>query len=326
MKQQVIAETLQEMAGSLNNAQLSKLQAVLTHVLWNKEIIETNTKDKVEPDYIAEFLSAKKVEGCSAKTLKYYRSTLSAMLIALKVPAREIMTDDLRRYLSAYEEKRQVSKLTIDNIRRIISSFFSWMEDENLILKSPARRIHKIRTGKTVKAIYSDEQLEQMRDACSNLRDLALIDLLASTGVRVSELVGLNISDVNFKERECLVTGKGNKQRLVYFDARAKIHLQNYLQQRKDDQAALFVCLQKPYSRLQVRGVELRLRDLGKRVAIDHVHPHKFRRTMATRAIEKGMPIEQVQVLLGHSKIDTTLQYAMVNQIKVKLAHQRYIG
>ena len=193
-------------------------------------------------------------------------------------------------------------------------------------MKSPVRRIHKIKSSKTVKETYSDEALETMRDQCGCIRDLVMIDLLASTGMRVGELVHLNIEDIDFENRECIVFGKGSKERPVYFDARTKIHLKNYLDSRKDDNPALFVSLLSPYNRLEISGVEVRLRKLGKKLGIAKVHPHKFRRTLATRAIDKGMPIEQVQQLLGHAKIDTTMQYAMVNQNNVKISHRKYIG
>ena len=193
-------------------------------------------------------------------------------------------------------------------------------------MKSPVRPIHKIRTETVVKETYTDENIEIMRDNCKEIRDLAMIDLLNSTGMRVGELVKLNISDINFNERECIVLGKGDKQRKVYFDAKTKIHLQSYLKSRDDENDALFVSLLKPHNRLNISGVEIRMRNLGRRLNINKVHPHKFRRTLATRAIDKGMPIEQVQQLLGHSKIDTTLQYAMVNQNNVKNSHRKYIS
>ena len=237
-----------------------------------------------------------------------------------------IVTDDVRSYLTEYQEKNQSSKVTIDNIRRILSSFFSWLEDEDYILKSPVRRIHKVKTGTNIKETYTDEALELMRDSCTELRDLAIIDMLASTGMRVGEMVLLNRADINFNERECVVFGKGDKERIVYFDARTKIHLQNYLNSRRDENPALFVSLQKPHKRLQISGIEVRLREYGKRLGLSKVHPHKFRRTLATMAIDKGMPIEQLQQLLGHRRIDTTLQYAMVKQSNVKIAHRKYIG
>ena len=248
------------------------------------------------------------------------------MLSAIAKKASQITTDDLRKYLTTYQTQRRSSKVTIDNIRRILSSFFSWLEDEDFILKSPVRRIHKVKTAKVVKDTYTDEALELMRDSCTNTRDLAIIDLLASSGMRVGEMVMLNREDIDFNERECVVIGKGSKERLVYFDARTKIHLQNYLNERTDANPALFVSLKAPHDRLMIGGVETRLRELGKSLSLPKVHPHKFRRTLATSAIDKGMPIEQVQQLLGHQKIDTTMHYAMVKQQNVKLAHRKYIG
>lgn len=330
MKNQVIIEIEQEMLAVLNNAQIELLHKTLEHVLWNKAItMSSQNSDLVEKtnnDLLTSFLSAKQVEGCSEKSLKYYRATLFSMLTKIRKSARQIVTDDLRAYLAEYESNSNANKITIDNIRRIISSFFSWLENEDYIIKSPARRIHKIRIGKTVKETYTDEELEQMRDYCTNSRDLAIIDALSSTGIRVGELVKLNIDDVDFNKRECIVLGKGNKERRVYFDARTKLHIKQYLDERTDSNSALFVSLNKPHQRLNISGVEVRVRNMGKNLNIVKAHPHKFRRTLATRAIDKGMPIEQVQVLLGHTKIDTTLQYAMINQNNVKLAHQKYIG
>ena len=266
------------------------------------------------------FIAAKRVEGCSEKTVRYYDSTIRNVITAIGKEIKQITTDDLRLYLDEYQSKSNVSKVTIDNIRRILSSFFSWLEDEDYIPKSPVRRIHKVKTCKTVKETYTDEALELMRDNSECIRDLAIIDLLASTGMRVGELVKLNRTDIDFEGRECVVLGKGNKQRKVYFD------IQNYLNSRTDDGEALFVSLQKPYGRLQISGVEIRLRELGRKLNINKVHPHKFRRTLATVAIDKGMPIEQVQQLLGHQSVDTTLQYAMVNQANVKNSHRKYIS
>ena len=266
------------------------------------------------------------MEGCSEKTLTYYKATIEASINEIGKQIRHITTEDLRSYLTEYQRKRHSSRVTIDNIRRILSSFFSWLEDEDYILKSPVRRIHRVKTSTVIKETYTDEALETMRDNCTELRDLAMIDLLASTGMRVGEMVLLNQDDIDFNERECIVFGKGDKERLVYFDARTKIHLQNYLASRTDTEQALFVSLKAPYKRLQIGGVESRLREMGKRLDIPKVHPHKFRRTLATVAIDKGMPIEQLQQLLGHQRIDTTLKYAMVKQSNVKLAHRKYIG
>ena len=327
MKQNLITDVVQAMLPFLNNAQTEKLQEVLEHTLFDYEVTK-NEKDEVisEQNLVESFLSAKKIEGCSEKTLKYYETTIKSMLDSIGKEIKYIVTDDIRCYLTEYQVEKNSSKVTIDNIRRILSSFFSWLEDEDYILKSPVRRIHKVKTGTNIKETYSDEALELMRDSCTELRDLAMIDMLASTGMRVGEMVLLNREDINFNERECVVFGKGDKERIVYFDARTKIHLQNYLNSRNDDNPALFVSLQKPHERLQISGVEVRLRQFGKRLGLNKVHPHKFRRTLATMAIDKGMPIEQLQQLLGHRRIDTTLQYAMVKQSNVKIAHRKYIG
>lgn len=328
MKQKLINEVMQGMLGSLNNAQLERLQEVLEHALFNKDVIEIEESGcTVSNDQLLNsFISAKRIEGCSEKSLKYYKSTITTMLIKTNKHISEIGTNDLRSYLTEYQKAKNSSKVTVDNIRRILSSFFSWLEDEDYILKSPVRRIHKVKTASIIKETYTDEALEIMRDNCKELRDLALIDMLASTGMRVGELVLLNRDDINFEERECVVFGKGSKERMVYFDARTKIHLKNYLQERSDDNPALFVSLRAPYKRLKIGGVECRLRKFGKELGIPKVHPHKFRRTLATMAIDKGMPIELLQQLLGHKRIDTTLQYAMVKQSNIKLAHRKYIG
>ena len=327
MKQNLINDIVQGMLPYLNNAQNEKLQEVLQYVFADYEVREKQKQGKIsKQNFVELFLSAKRIEGCSEKSLKYYKATIEAMLNELQKDVKHIVTDDIRGYLTEYQEKKKSSKVTIDNIRRILSSFFAWLEDEDYILKSPVRRIHKVKTGTNIKETYSDEALEIMRDNCTELRDLAIIDILASTGMRVGEMVSLNRSDIDFNERECIVFGKGSKERVVYFDARTKIHLKNYLESRVDDNPALFVSLKAPYERLKIGGVEVRLREFGKRLGVQKVHPHKFRRTLATMAIDKGMPIEQLQQLLGHSKIDTTLQYAMVKQSNVKIAHKKYIG
>ena len=327
MKQNLIMDIVQGMLPYLNNAQTQRLQEVLQHTLFDYEVAKTESdKGLSEQNLVELFLSAKRIEGCSEKTLKYYKATIQAMIDSIGKGIKYIVTDDIRCYLTEYQSNKNSSKVTIDNIRRILSSFFSWLEDEDYILKSPVRRIHKVKTGTNIKETYSDEALELMRDNCTELRDLAMIDMLASTGMRVGEMVLLNREDIDFQNRECIVTGKGDKQRKVYFDARTKIHLQRYLNERNDNNPALFVSLLAPYERLQISGVEIRLRRLGRELNIPKVHPHKFRRTLATMAIDKGMPIEQVQHLLGHQSLDTTLQYAMVNQTNVKLSHRKFIG
>ena len=318
------------MSGTLTVDQMTQLSSTLLQVLSRYTVMEDG--DKVQEDIVSNnrlleiFLSAKLVEGCSQKTINYYGTTVRQLFRYMPKAVKDYTTDDLRAYLAVYQKKHKASKVTVDNIRRIFSTFFSWLEDEDFILKSPVRRIHKVKTGEQIKETISDENLEVLRDNCKTVRDLAIIDLLISTGMRVGELVKLNRADVNFNERECIVFGKGNKERVVYFNARAKIHLQQYLKTRKDKNPALFVSLNKPHERLQITGVELRLRQLGRGLKIPRIHPHKFRRTLATMAIDKGMPVEQVQKLLGHVKIDTTMKYAMVNQTNVKLSHRKFIA
>lgn len=327
MIENLINDIEQAMLGVLNNEQMSQLRKVLDYTFRDINVSSKNNEEcSGNSELIDIFLSAKRVEGCSDKSMHYYRSTLNNAIRKIGKNIRHITTDDLRSYLNDYQLTSGATKVTVDNIRRILSSFFSWLEDEDYIVKSPVRRIHKVKVGKTVKETYSDEALEQMRDHCEGIRDLALIDLLASTGMRVGELVKLNRNDIDFENRECIVTGKGDKQRRVYFDARTKIHLQRYFAERIDDNPALFVSLLAPYDRLQISGVEIRLRRLGRELNIPKVHPHKFRRTLATMAIDKGMPIEQVQHLLGHQSLDTTLQYALVNQTNVKMSHRKFIG
>lgn len=330
MKKTIINQIQTEMSGVLNNAQRQKLSEVLEHCFFNVDVVALGNENLIQSKsnltLKEEFLSAKQVEGCSERSVNYYSSTLDNLIKSLEKPFNQIDTEDLRVYLSEYQKKNDASKQTIDNIRRILSSFFTWLEDEDYILKSPVRRIHKIKTMKQVKETYSDEALERLRDNCKTIRDLALIDMLASTGMRVGELVKLNRVDVDFVNRECVVLGKGSKERVVYFDARTKLHLQNYLNSRTDDNEALFVSLLEPHNRLEIAGVEIMLRKLGRSLEINKVHPHKFRRTLATRAIDKGMPIEQVQKLLGHQKIDTTMEYAIVDQQNVKNSHKKYLS
>lgn len=318
-----LVNILNEMAEVLSIPQMKKLQEVLIRNLNESVLTEETISNQ---DYLQLFLEAKKIEGCSDRTLLYYRVTIEKLLGKIEEPIRKISTEQIRSYLSEYQKINNCSKVTVDNVRRNISSFFSWLEEEDYVLKSPMRRIHKIKTKQQVKEIISDEAIEKLRDNCTCTRDLAMIDLLYSTGIRVGELVNLNISDIDFEGRECVVFGKGDKERRVYFDAKAKLHLQDYLKIRNDSNPALFVTLNSPHERLKISGVEIRIRKLGRSLKLNRIHPHKFRRTMATRAIDKGMPIEQVQKILGHSQIDTTMKYAIVNQNNVKSSHQRFIA
>ena len=330
MKETIIQTVLDGMRAVLTENQLDMLTDVTRKALSEYEITpkatEEEQRNKENVELLGAFISSKKVEGCSDKTIHYYKSSIEKLIATVKKNVCDIATNDIRCYLAEQQEQRGLSKVTIDNLRRIYSSFFSWLEDEDYITKSPVRRIHKVRTDALVKEVLTDENIEVLRDSCQELRDIAMIDLLLSTGMRVGELVKINREDIDFQERQCIVFGKGNKEREVYFNARTKIHLKKYLEQRTDTNPALFVSLHEPHTRLTISGVEVRLRQLGKRVNLNKVHPHKFRRTLATMAIDKGMPIEQVQKMLGHVKIDTTLHYAMVNQTNVKIAHRKFLN
>ena len=331
-KEEMILTITNEMSNNLTNYQLELLKNVLIIQFQNIEITvltdeikkkeEQNTNEK----FINSFLFAKEIEGCSQRTISYYKENIQRLISKLEKPIKGITTEDIRNYLSNYKETNNCGSVTIDNIRRVFSSFFAWLEDEDYIIKSPVRRIHKVKAASIIKETFTDENIEKMRDECKNIRNLAIIELLISTGMRVGELVNLNIEDINFEDRSCIVQGKGNKQREVYFDARTKIHLMQYLNIRKDDNKALFVSKNKPHQRLSISGIELIVRKIGVKTDVNRVHPHKFRRTLATMAIDKGMPIEQVQKLLGHVKIETTMHYAMVNQNNVKISHRKYIG
>ena len=330
MKETIIQAVLDGMRAVLTENQLELLTDVTRKALSECEITpkatEEEQRNKENAELLGAFISSKKVEGCSDKTIHYYKSSIEKLIATVKKNVCDIATNDIRCYLAEQQEQRGLSKVTIDNLRRIYSSFFSWLEDEDYITKSPVRRIHKVRTDALVKEVLTDENIEVLRDSCQELRDIAMIDLLLSTGMRVGELVKINREDIDFQERQCVVFGKGNKEREVYFNARTKIHLKKYLEQRTDTNPALFVSLHEPHTRLTISGVEVRLRQLGKKVNLNKVHPHKFRRTLATMAIDKGMPIEQVQKMLGHVKIDTTLHYAMVNQTNVKIAHRKFLN
>ena len=330
MKETFLSAVIHRLESNFTAEQITMVAGIVKDELSKYEISkranDEEVRNRANSQLVGVFLSAKRIEGCSEKTIHYYQSSIEKLLMSIQKQVCEITTNDIRCYLATQQDTRQLSKVTIDNLRRIFSSFFSWLEDEDYITKSPVRRIHKVRTDTLVKEVLSDESMEVLRDNCTEIRDIAMIDLLASTGIRVGELVKMNRDDIDFQERQCVVFGKGNKEREVYFNARTKIHLKRYLDERKDNNPALFVSLATPHSRLTISGVESRLRLLGKRTNILKVHPHKFRRTLATMAIDKGMPIEQVQKLLGHVKIDTTLHYAMVNQTNVKLAHRKYLG
>lgn len=320
MNENIIKLIANEMVKYLNNFQMSKLNEVLY------KTINFDYSDNISnKEYLERFISAKKLEGISNKTLINYKRYVLKMYDSINKDIRIIDANDIRKFLTEYQNKTGCINSSMENIRCSLASFFSWLEREDYILKSPIKKIHKIKSDIKLKEIYSDESIEKLRNICGNKRNLAIIDLLISSGIRVSELVRINISDLNFDNCSCKVFGKGNKEREVYFDAKTKLHIQEYLNSRSDNESALFISNIKPHKRIGTRAVEMMLHKLAKKINLNDVYPHKFRRTLATKAIDKGMPIEQVQKLLGHTKIDTTLHYAQVSQSNVKISHHKYI-
>lgn len=329
MVEKIITEILQSATEYLTTDQLDKLQGTLFIKMHGYDVVETCTDLVVSEDgnmkLMNLFLATKRVEGRSENTLMYYRSTLSKALEFLNKQIKDINTNDLRYYLAIYKQERKVSNVTVDNVRRIFTSFFGWLAEEDHIAKSPAKRLKRTKVEQRVKEALNEEEMERIRCQCKRERDLAIIDFLYSTGVRVSELVSLNRSDIDFAAKECIVFGKGAKERRVYLNAKALIHLKSYLGSRTDDNPALFVSCKEPHSRLSAGGIESIVRELGEKAHVKKVHPHRYRRTMATSAMNRGMPIQEVSVLLGHQQIETTMIYCVVNQNNVKLSHQRYL-
>lgn len=327
MKEEFVNHILYAMTGKLTEEMLEELKMILYMQLTKVDLIEKETALTIyrgeAEQTLKKFLEAKTVERKSYQTVKYYKEVVWRFLQEVQKELVDITTDDIRGYLYHYQKMRNINKVTMDNIRRILSSFFNWLCKNQYLARNPMDLIERIKPDQTIKECYSDEQITALCDNCTNKRDLALINFLNSTMVRVGELVGLNRTDINFAEREGIVFGKGSKERTVYIDGETKLHLLQYLESRKDRNPALFVTLDSPHERLSVAGVQDALKRLGKRAGIEKVHPHRFRRTGATRQLNRGMPIEQVKELLGHSKLDTTMIYLTINKNILKSTYQR---
>lgn len=326
-KVELIRKICSDMEKYCNGKQLSELNKSLISNLEDIEIIEKELP--YDEDYLKEnqrlldlFLNTKKLEGRSYKTLDYYRSTVIQLYENCDKPLTSITTADVRNWLTLKSEK--LSKTSVNNYRRNLNSFFNWLEAEEYILRSPMKRINKIKEDKKLKRPFTDLEIEVLREIIDNDRDRALFELLLSTGCRVGEIVNLNRDDINFNDREIIVFGKGSKQRYVYFDAKTELYLKKYLENREDDKEALFVSYNKPNHRLGINGVETRVRNWGEKAKVKKAHPHRFRRTMATNCLKHGMPIEQIQVLLGHESIETTRIYTSIDQTEVKYGHIKY--
>lgn len=308
-----LARVREDQQDSIRTQNYRKLEA-----LEKKEFRETQI------ELLKEFLMTKKIEGCSINTIKDYHDRIIKLIDWTPKDVRELTAKDIRDYLYEYQEINDVKQGTLDTMRLVFSSFYQFMENEEYITKNPVRKIHKIRSEDVIKPAFTDEELEIIRKSAKCIRDLAIIDLLYSSGIRISECVDLNIRDVNFADREFIVYGKGGKERICYFNARTKIEILDYLQTREDRECALFVSKHEPHERLKKGGIRHMLKDIEAKTGIPNIHPHRFRRTLATNLLDKGMTLEQVQRILGHKKIETTLIYANVNQTMTKMNHQKF--
>lgn len=329
-REEFMGNVLEKMEKHLDKEQISILERVLSIEIHGWKILpqkyEVIPHDDTTERILCRFLTTKKLAGCSEKTIRSYSFHLKKLIQGLRCPLLEIQTNDIRYYLATYKEIRKVSNVTLDNIRLCFSSFFTWLHDEGLILTNPMKRIMRIKSEKIIKNPFTEEELEKLRMNCRRERDLAIIEFLYSSGVRISEAVQLNRDQINFQSRDCIVFGKGAKERTVYLNSKACIHLKMYLDSRSDDNPALFVSMKKPHQRLTAEAIEDVLRKIGRNAGVDHTHPHRFRRTMATNALNRGMPIQEVKELLGHEKMDTTMIYCTVSKENVRLSHKKYIA
>lgn len=312
------------MSTALAQVREDQRDSIRTQNYRNLEALEKKEFRETQIELLKEFLMTKKIEGCTITTIKDYHDRILKLIDWTTKDVRELTAKDLRDYLYEYQELNKVKQGTLDTMRLILSSFYQFLENEEYITKNPVRKIHKIRSEDIVRPAFTDEELELIRKDAKCIRDLAIIDLLYSSGIRISECVSLNIRDVNFNDREFIVYGKGGKERICYFNARTKIEIIDYLQTREDREPALFVSKHYPHNRLKRGGVRHMLKDIETRTGIPDIHPHRFRRTLATNLLDKGMTLEQVQRILGHKKIETTLIYANINQTMTKINHQKY--
>lgn len=273
--------------------------------------------------YIDMFIDAKRVENLSARTLRYYGETIRRCVDYIGKPIRLIDANDIRRCLSWSMTERGCSPVTVNNERRVLSTFFQWLENEDIIRKSPVKRTKSLKEERADKKPFSDEDVARLRESCRDDRERAVVELLLSSGMRVAELCGLNRADMDMHGRECEVLGKGRKRRTCYFSAEARLYLERYLESRTDDNQALIVSTNRPHARLGISAVEKMMRSLGRRAGVANTHPHRFRRTMATNNLRRGMKLEEIQQLLGHSNMDTTLIYAKVDHELLKVNARR---
>jgi len=331
---EAIRETVEDLSAEFGSVQLRIIEDALyvnlrNYILTKRDNASTVLPTDISPDarIYQMFFVAKKLEGLSEKSLAYYKQILKQFVAVIQKSLSTISTDDVRFYLA---NRQNISLTTINNERRVLLTFFTWLCNEEYIAKNPVIRIKNIKEPKVIKKPFTATEIEELRDACQNLRDRAMIETLLSTGMRCSELCGINNADVNFTAGEIIVTGKGNKQRICYLNASAKKRIKDYLDSRQDNYKPLFIGINDrgnhiKDNRLKSGGVETRIRNIGNAAGVDNTHPHRFRRTAATIALQRGMPIEQVQAMLGHEKIDTTMRYAITADETVKQSHAKYM-
>lgn len=329
MRNKIINDVLMRLGEDFTENQRFEIKQILTVTLATYDITKATEElvvyqEDEKQKLVKLFIVTKKIEGCTDKTLKYYSSEVRKFAMAVNKPWAEVTADDIRLYIAQKAIKDKVSKATQDNVLRILRSFFGWLSAEEHIPKNPTVKIKRIRAERRIKKPFTEVEIEKLRNGARNLRERAMIDLLLSTGMRIGELEGLNRRDI--EGDQCIVYGKGEKERYVYLNAKAIVSLEAYLKTRTDDNEALFVSDIKPYNRLRISGFETRIRELGQELGIDNVHPHRFRRTAATLALNRGMPIDQVQKMLGHEQIATTLIYAQAAQENVKQSHKKYLS
>lgn len=329
MKERMINQVLYGMQEILGDGQLSELKTVLQNVLCEYRVEPENQEvmvlDDSWRDDLESYLMAKALEGKSVATLKRYRYELNRLLSYVNKAVEKIRPGDISGYMRAYKRARGISNQTLKNIRAVFSSFFGWLRDRDRVRKNPMVQVEQIKVEKKIRKPYSDTEREKMLRNCRSLRDKALLEFLYSTAVRVSELSALNISDVRFGTRDMVVFGKGAKERVVYLNERSNMYLLEYLESREDSNPALFVSERYPHERLTKSGIEDIVRKTGRKVGV-HAFPHRFRRTAATNALNRGMPVQEVAKLLGHSKLETTMEYCTVEQESVKFHHGKYLS
>lgn len=333
MKTELITSILNAVHVYLSEEQREKLKDILYITLHEYDVIERCTdvvlyNHEDNEKYITLFLGFKRIGNRKESTLNYYETEIRKLLNFLNKKVIDITAEDIGYYLAWYKmqdknRKHPVSPATLDTLRRIYNSFFVWLLNNGYVHKNPIALLEKGKMDKKVKKAFTEEELQLIRNACKDVRTLAMVDFFTASGVRVSEFCSVNISDIDWNRKELLVTGKGNKQRTVYLNAISLISLQRYLKTRKDNNEALFVSKNKPYNRLKPSAVRSVLHDLEKETGT-YIHPHKFRRTLATRLLERGMKIENIQRILGHEKIETTLIYCNVSQIDVKYEYSKF--